>query len=48
MSVMTYGRKLYIGNVGDSRGIIIKYVNECKIAIVYKCRVISLPINKRS
>ena len=28
VSLLTYGRKLYVGNVGDSRAILIKYSND--------------------
>jgi serine/threonine protein phosphatase PrpC len=30
VSLMTYGRKIFMANVGDSRAILIRFAAECK------------------
>lgn len=31
ISILTYGRKIYVANVGDSRAVIARVFNDCKI-----------------
>jgi serine/threonine protein phosphatase PrpC len=39
---MTYGKKIFLANVGDSRAIILRVKNECKIILKLTSLILEL------